>query len=135
MPGVDCDDEPNTLGICRFKHGGLQSVALAETVRHVEANFAAEHFDCGFEKDDGGGAVHVVVAVEQNRFLARDGRFDTFHGGLHAEHQQRIVQLGHFRIEKCEGFAGGGDAASDEEFGENKGMRAAIVPVPAASCG
>ncbi len=90
-------------------------------MRHVEPNLAAEHFDCGFEQDDSGGPVHVVVAVEQNRFLARDGRFDAFHGGLHAEHQQRIVQVRNFRIEKCKGFAGGDDAASDKELGENNG--------------
>ena len=46
-------------------------------------------------------------------------RFDALNGGLHAEHEQRIVELRDFRIEEGEGFAGGGDAACDEEFGQH----------------
>ena len=119
--GVDCDDEPNALGMGDLKHSGLQAVAFAKAMRDVEANLAAEQFNCGFQQHDGGGSVHVVVAIEQDGFLARDGRFDAFHGGLHAEHQQGIVQMRDFRIEECKGFAGCGDAASDKKFGEDNG--------------
>ena len=71
--GVDGDDEANAVGVCGFKHAGLQAVAFAQPMRHVEAHHAAEHFDRGFQQDHGGGAVDVVVAVEQNRFLRGDG--------------------------------------------------------------
>ncbi len=99
---------------------GLQAVALAQAMRHVKADHAAEHFDRSLEQHNGGGAVDVVVAVEQDGLLAGDGRFDAFYGGLHAEHEQWIVQLRDFRIEEGEGFAGGVDAACDEEFGEDE---------------
>ncbi len=71
--GVYSDDETNALGICGFKYGRLQSVALAQAMGHVKANLAAEQFDCGLKQDHGGGAVHVVVAVEQDGFLSCDG--------------------------------------------------------------
>ena len=119
--GVDSDDETNTLGIGGFEYGGLQSVALAQSMGHMEANLAAEQFNCGLKQDDGGGAVHVIVTVEQDGFLARDGCFDALHGRLHAEHKERIVELCNFRIEERESFAGGGDAASDQEFGQYGG--------------
>ena len=64
--GVDGDDEANALGICCLKHERLQAIALAQTMRHVEANSAAEHLDSSFQQDDGGCAVDVVVAVEQD---------------------------------------------------------------------
>ena len=72
-PGVDGDYEASALCVGCLKHRGLQSIAFAETVRDVEANDAAEHFDGSFEKDDGCGAVYVVVAVEQNRLASGDG--------------------------------------------------------------
>jgi hypothetical protein len=40
----------------------------------MKADNAAEHFDGGLEQDDGGGAVHVVVAVEQHRLTAAMAR-------------------------------------------------------------
>ena len=118
---VDSDDEANAVGVCGFEHRRLQPVALAQPVRNMKAHHAAQHLDRRLEKHDGGGAVDVVIAVKQDGLPACDGCFHAFHGGLHPQHQQRIVQLSHFRIEKCEGFAGGADAARDEEFRENQG--------------
>jgi hypothetical protein len=52
---------------------------------------AGEHFDGRLEQHDGGGAVDVVVAVEQDGFAAGDGQFEAVDGGGHAEHQEGIV--------------------------------------------
>ena len=112
--GVDGDDEADALGIRGFKHAGLQAVAFAQTMRNMEANRAAEHLDCGLEQHNGGGAVDVVVAVEEDWFAARDGGLNAFDCGRHAQHQKRIVKLGYFRIEKREGFGWAGDAAGDQ---------------------
>jgi len=119
--GVDGDDESNSISKCRFEDRGLKAVALAQTVWNVKANFATEQFDGGLEQDDRGGAVDVVIAVEQDGFLARDRCFNAFNGSLHAEHEKRIVQMGYFRIEKCKGFGGGVDTAGDEEFSKDDG--------------
>ena len=69
--GIDGDDQADALGMRRFQHARLQAVALAQAVRNVEAGNAAEHLDGCFEQDDGGGAVHIIIAVEQNRLARR----------------------------------------------------------------
>ena len=78
--GIDRDDEAHAVGIRRFKHARLQAVALAQPVGHVKAHHAAQHFDGGLQQHHGGGAVHVVVAVEQNRLARRDGALHALHG-------------------------------------------------------
>ncbi len=117
---IDSDHQAYAIGIGGFEHGGLQAVALAQPMRHMKAHLAAEQFDCRLQKNNGSGAVDVVVSVQQDGLFARDGCFHAFHRGLHAQHQQRIVQLSNFRIEKREGFAGGADAARDKEFSQNQ---------------
>ena len=36
--GVDGDDEAHAIGVCRLQHAGLESVAFAEAMRHVETD-------------------------------------------------------------------------------------------------
>ena len=80
----------------------------------------AEHFDGGFEQDDGDGAVDVVVAVEKDGLACGDGAFEALDGGGHAEHEKGIVEVRGLGIEEGEGLGGGGDAARDEQLGENE---------------
>ena len=117
--GIDGDDQAHALGIRGLKHARLQAVALANAMRHVEAHHAAEHLDGGFEQDDGGGAVDVVIAVEQNRLARGDGLLQAVRGGLHAQHEKGIVKVRCFRIEEGEGFVGCGDAARQQQLGEH----------------
>ena len=52
-------------------------------------------FDGGLEEDDGGGAVDVVIAVDQNLFAAaRDGLLNALYRGAHAQEERRIMQVG-----------------------------------------
>src|SRR4249920_1313429 len=81
--GVDCDHEASAFCVSRFKHGGLQSVAFAETVGDMEADDSAKHLNGGLEKDDGCSAVDIVVAVEQNRLASGNGCFKTLDGRGH----------------------------------------------------
>ena len=118
--GVDGDDEANALGVGRFEHARLHAVAVAQAMRDMKTCHAAEHFDGGFEQDDGDGSVHVVVAVEKHRFARGDGALETVDGIVHAQHEEGIVQMGRLGIEEGEGLSGGGDAARDEQFGEHK---------------
>jgi hypothetical protein len=46
----------------------------------MEARLAAEHLDGGLEQDHRGGAVHVVVAVEQHRLAIGDGALKPLDG-------------------------------------------------------
>ena len=72
--GVDGDDKADAFGVGCFKDARLHAVAFAQAMGNVKAGDAAEHFDGGFEKDNGDGAVHVVVAVEEHRARARRWR-------------------------------------------------------------
>ncbi len=100
----------------------MQAIALAQPVRDMEAGYAAEHFDGGFEQDNGGRAVHVVVAVEQHRLAAGNGLLQPVRGGVHAQHELWIVELSGIRMEKREGFSRLGKAASHQQFGQHLGQ-------------
>jgi hypothetical protein len=73
-----------------------------------------EHLKCGFEKDDGNGAVYIVVAVEKDWLARGDGAFDALDGGGHSEHEKGIVEVGRLGIQESEGFGCGGDATRNE---------------------
>ena len=46
-------------------HFVAHAVAFEDAVRHVILGLAAAQLDDGLEDDDGGGAVHVVVAIDK----------------------------------------------------------------------
>ena len=143
--GVNGDDQAHAVGIGGLKHAGLEAVALAKAMGDVKADHAAEHLDGGLEQDDGGGAVHIVVAIEQDGLVELDGLFEAQYGRVHAEHELRVVEVGDFRIQEGEGCFGIDDAAGDEQFGEHlrdtgccrkgrghgKGVRGLLCQLPA----
>ena len=47
--GIDSDDEPDSIGICGFKHRGLEAVALTQAMRDMKLDYAVEHFNCSFQ--------------------------------------------------------------------------------------
>ncbi len=121
--GVDGDDNTHAFGVGCFEDAGLHAIAVAEAMRDVKADevrAGGEHFNCGFEQDDGNGAIDVVVAIEKDWLARGDGAFDAFDGGGHAEHEKGIVEVGRFGIEKSRGLGGGGDAARNEQLRKNE---------------
>ncbi len=118
--GVDGDDEADAVGVGGFEHARLHAVAVAQAMGNMKADDAAKHFDGGFEQDDGDGAVDVVVAVEEDGLARGDGAFEALDGGGHAEHEKGIVEVGRLGIEEGEGLGGRGDAARNEQLGENE---------------
>jgi hypothetical protein len=82
----------------------------------VKPHISTEHFDRGFEQDDGNGAVNIVVAVEEDWFARGDGSFETLYGGSHAEHEKWLVQVGRLWIQESKSFGGGGDTARDKQL-------------------
>jgi hypothetical protein len=109
----------------------LHAVAFAQAVRNMEAYGSAEHLDGGFEKNNGGGAVHVVVAVKKDRLGGGDGPLDALDGSRHAEHQRGVVEVGKLGVEEGVSLGGLGDAASYEQLCENQGQ----MRVARQSCG
>lgn len=85
----------------------------------------SDPIDGGLEQDGGGGAVHVVVAVDEDRLAESDGLLDAVYGAIHAEHEVGWMEVVERGVEEGFGDGGGGDAAGDEEVGY--GARAAEV--------
>ena len=74
--GVDADDEADACGGGLSEDAGLHAVAFADAMRDVIGDdggsvFRRDAFDGGFEEDGGGGAVYVVVAVDEDGFAGR----------------------------------------------------------------
>ena len=49
-------------------------IAIADAVRNMEIGGAAAQLNRGLEDDDCGGAIHVVIAINQDRFFVRRWR-------------------------------------------------------------
>ena len=57
-------------------------IAVANAVGNVKVRSPATKFNRGFQNDDGGGAVDIVVAINENRFFALDGSIQPLDGCL-----------------------------------------------------
>ena len=77
-----------------FDHVAPQIVAFFDSVGHVKVGRAAAQFDGGFEDDDGGGAIDIVVAVDQDAFLALNRRLEAIDGGFHAHTLNKVSEDG-----------------------------------------
>jgi len=85
-------------------------------MRHMETGCAAKQFDRGLQKNDCGGSIDIVIAVEEDGLIPRNSYFKTLDGWLHSQHQKWVVEVRHFRVQEDECFGGGTDTACDQEF-------------------
>ena len=115
--GVDADDEADAGGCGVGEDSGLHAVAFADAVGDVVGDaggsvFGGYALDGGLEEDGGGGAVDVVVAVDEDGLGGGYGLLDAGDGGAHAEHEERVVEVFEGGVEEALRV---GDAAGDEE--------------------
>ncbi len=80
----------------------------------------SDALDGGFEQDSGGGAVYVVVAVNEDRFRILDGCQDARDGRGHTQHLCGIggwviEEFGEAGIEECFCCGRRCNAARDED--------------------
>src|SRR5262249_41073708 len=131
--GIDTNDQPNPGSCGTLDHVVLHAVAFPDAMRHVEFSAATAELDCGLENNDRGRAVDVVVAVNQNSFLAFNGRVETIQGYLHAGHQVRGVQLCECR--RQEAFCGRSvlDVSHNQQAGEGCGHANSAVSAEGGS--
>ena len=109
--GIHSYHQPDTLGMCRFKHARLQTVAFAQSVRNMKARLTAEHLDCRLQQHHRRRPVYVVIAVEQHRLVICNRALEPFNSRRHPQHQERIVELTSIRIQKRVRLRGLGNAA------------------------
>ena len=119
--GVHADDEAHAFSGGAGEHLGLHAVAVAETMGDVVAGGAAENLDGGFEQDNRGGAVDVIVAVDEDRLARRDGLLDARDGGGHAVQSVGVEQVVESGMEKLRGGRGVGNAALDQQGSDRSG--------------
>ena len=91
--GVHADDESHALRSGAGEHLGLHAVAVAQTVRDVIANAAAEDLDRGLEQDDRGGAIDVVIAVDEDGLVPGDRLLDARDRRCHAVQRVWVEQV------------------------------------------
>ena len=119
--GVHADDEPHALGCSACEHLSLHAVAVAQAMRDVKADGAAEDLDGGLKQDDGGGAVHVVVAVDEDRLACRDGLLDARDCVGHAMQSVGVEQMVERRMKEVCGFGRVGNTALEQQRSDGYG--------------
>src|SRR5687767_14691783 len=82
-----------SFGYCALQRRLLYSVALGESMRHMEPGARAEHVECTRKHRSPSRPVYIVVAVNKNRLLFVDRPQQTRHGLSHTLHEIRIVQV------------------------------------------
>ena len=116
--GVHADDELDAVGCRRFHLARVHAVAVAETIRNLEADRAARHFNGTLQDDRRGSAIHVVVAVDLHRLAVVDGALNARHGAIHIAQQEGIVQVVERRREVASSGGGGGKASGAEDLSD-----------------
>ena len=71
---IHADDQLDALGGRLLHHVGAHPVAVPQAVRNEEGRSAAGHLDGFLQDDDRGGAVHIVIAVDQDLLAAAMAR-------------------------------------------------------------
>jgi len=92
--GVHADNQLDAVGGGLFHRVGAHPVAIAQPVRDEELGRAPRHFDRFFEDDHGGGAIHVVIAIDQDALAVRYGAPQPRDGFGHAAQRPGRVQIG-----------------------------------------
>ena len=98
-------------------HFGAHAVAILEAVRNVVAGGAAGQLDGLGQKHHGGGAVHVVVAVDQDLLPVADGFPQARDGPRHVAHGERVVEVVERRLEEAARGGGVAQAAVHQNSG------------------
>ena len=90
---VHADDQPDSLLCGPGEDPGLHPVPVVNAVRQMEADLAPQHLNRGFQEYDRGGAIGVIVAIDQNLFALADRRLDAVYRLGHAAHGKGVQQI------------------------------------------
>ena len=90
---VHRDDERDAFGVQPLDRRRLQAVAVAHPFGNEVHDVAAEQLERAAQDDGGRDAVDVVVAVDGDALLARDGGQDAIDRDLHVGQRHRVVQV------------------------------------------
>ncbi len=74
---IDADDEFVTVGDGVLECGLLNAVTFSEAMRDMKARFCAKQFQRTQQHGGAGGAVNVVISVDQNRLTGINSLLET----------------------------------------------------------
>ncbi len=114
-PGIDADDQAHALRRSLLDHLVFHAIAVANAMGDVKVGDTTAHRDRGQQNHDGHRAVRVVIAIDENFFLTRDGGAQAFDCRAHATHQVRRVQMRKGRIEEALGVFRIANAAQHQQ--------------------
>src|SRR6185437_8359065 len=120
---VNADDEANARGCGPFDHIVAHVVTVADAVRDVKIGCSSAQLNRGFKNYDGRGAVHVVVAIDQNSFLALDCSFNAVERYFHSGQQIRRMEIGERWRKEMVGSLTAGNATHHKKAGKNRSNR------------
>ena len=115
--GVHADNQLHSLFGGGFHHFGPHAVAVLQAVRHMIGGDAAGQFEGLGQEHDAGGAVHVVVAVNQDALAFADRARDALDRRRHVAQGQRIVQFFERRMQEAPGLRRVGESAVHQHLG------------------
>src|SRR6185503_19586297 len=81
--GVHADHQANPRRGGALDDIPTQIVPFTNTVGYVEIGRPSAKLNHSFQDDHGGGAIDVVIAVDQDSFLALNGSVETLNGSFH----------------------------------------------------
>ena len=91
--GIHADDQTYVSGGGLLNDVALHAVSVFDAVGHVKISRAAADLNRGLQDYDSQGAIHIVVAVNQDGFFARDGGPQALDRLIHPQHEIRRVQM------------------------------------------
>src|SRR5947209_14582211 len=80
---IHADDQTNARCSRALDHVIAHVIAITDAVWDMKISGASAEFYRSLQNDDGSCAVHVVVAVNQDGFVALDGGLDALDGSFH----------------------------------------------------
>ncbi len=117
---VEGDDEAALMlnGVVHTLEG--DAIALGVAVGDIEEEVVQVRAQDAIDERHRRGAVHVVVAIDEDAFLMADGAAQPVHRLVHVAHEHRVVLLAERRADVCACRIGGGYAAKDQQAGRGE---------------
>ena len=103
-----------------LQHFEFQAVAVDQTMRNDVRCVGAEEAEDGLKEDDGGDAVDIVIAVDQDRFFVSNGALDPLACCRNSVNARGIVQISDRRSNEAAVLIFSSDAAAVKNLGDDR---------------
>ena len=121
--GLDSAVQRDDEGVATFLGGfdtlDREAVAFVVAVGNIKVDGGGIPLDEGVHQRNGGGAVHVVVAVNEDLFPGDDGLVQPFHGDVEVFHEEGVVEVFQAGPEELARLLEGFDAALHQQLSQD----------------